>query len=70
MERQHRAIEEHSANLRSLTEGGSTQEDDLITIRGDHFVIPVKAEFKRRDPRRVRIVFFWTNSLCGTAGNN
>jgi DNA mismatch repair protein MutS2 len=50
MERQHRAIEESlRRSLRSLTEGGSTQ-DDLITIRGDRFVIPVKAEFKRRVP--------------------
>jgi len=50
MERQHRAIEESlRKSLRSLTEGGSTQ-DDLITIRGDRFVIPVKAEFKRRVP--------------------
>ncbi|WP_348269282.1 endonuclease MutS2 [Edaphobacter sp. DSM 109919] len=50
MERQHRAIEESlRRSLRSLTEGGSTQ-DDLITIRGDRFVIPVKAEFKRKVP--------------------
>jgi DNA mismatch repair protein MutS2 len=50
MERQHRAIEESlRKSLRSLTEGGSTQ-DDLITIRGERFVIPVKAEFKRRVP--------------------
>jgi DNA mismatch repair protein MutS2 len=50
MERQHRAIEESlRRSLRSLTEGGSTQ-DDLITIRGERFVIPVKAEFKRRVP--------------------
>jgi DNA mismatch repair protein MutS2 len=50
MERQHRAIEESlRRSLRSLTDGGSTQ-DDLITIRGDRFVIPVKAEFKRRVP--------------------
>jgi len=50
MERQHRAIEQSlRRSLRSLTEGGSTQ-DDLITIRGDRFVIPVKAEFKRRVP--------------------
>jgi DNA mismatch repair protein MutS2 len=45
MERQHRAIE----SLRGLSEGGSTQED-LITIRGDRFVIPVKVEFKRKVP--------------------
>ncbi|MDQ2736864.1 MAG: Smr/MutS family protein, partial [Pseudomonadota bacterium] len=50
MERQHRAIEESlRKSLRGLTEGGSTQ-DDLITIRGDRFVIPVKAEFKRKVP--------------------
>lgn len=50
MERQHRAIEESlRKSLRGLSEGGSTQ-DDLITIRGDRFVIPVKAEFKRRVP--------------------
>jgi DNA mismatch repair protein MutS2 len=50
MERQHRAIEESlRKSLRSLTEGGSAQ-DELVTIRGDRFVIPVKAEFKRRVP--------------------
>jgi DNA mismatch repair protein MutS2 len=50
MERQHRAIEESlRRSLRSLSEGGSTQ-DDLITIRGERFVIPVKAEFKRKVP--------------------
>jgi DNA mismatch repair protein MutS2 len=50
MERQHRAIEESlRKSLRGLSEGGSTQ-DDLITIRGDRFVIPVKAEFKRKVP--------------------
>jgi DNA mismatch repair protein MutS2 len=50
MERQHRAIEASlRRSLQSLSEGGSTQED-LITIRGDRFVIPVKAEFKRKVP--------------------
>jgi DNA mismatch repair protein MutS2 len=46
--RQQRAIEESlRAALRKLSDGGQTQED-LITIRGDRFVIPVKAEQKRR----------------------
>jgi DNA mismatch repair protein MutS2 len=50
MERQHRAIEASlRKSLQSLSEGGSTQED-LITIRVDRFVIPVKAEFKRKVP--------------------
>jgi DNA mismatch repair protein MutS2 len=50
IERQHRSIEESlRRSLRGLTEGGSTQ-DDLITVRGDRFVIPVKAEFKRKVP--------------------
>ncbi len=47
-ERQERIIEESlRAALRKLTQEGSTQED-LITIRGDRFVIPVRAELKRR----------------------
>jgi DNA mismatch repair protein MutS2 len=47
-ERQQRVIEEslHAA-LRKLASEGSTQED-LITIRGDRFVIPVRSELKRR----------------------
>jgi DNA mismatch repair protein MutS2 len=50
MERQQRVIEESlRSTLRRLSEGGSTQED-LITIRGERFVIPVKSEHKRRIP--------------------
>lgn len=50
MERQHRSIEASlRRSLQTLSEGGSTQED-LITIRGDRFVIPVKSEFKRKVP--------------------
>ncbi len=48
MERQRRAIQESlRGHLRRLAEGGSVQ-DELITIRGERFVIPVKVEQKRR----------------------
>jgi DNA mismatch repair protein MutS2 len=47
-ERQQRQIEESLRTaLRKLSSDGSTQ-DNLITIRGDRFVIPVRAELKRR----------------------
>ncbi|GGH02294.1 endonuclease MutS2 [Silvibacterium dinghuense] len=50
MERQQRAIEDSLRSaLRRFSEGGSTQED-VVTIRGERFVIPVKAEWKRRVP--------------------
>ena len=47
-ERQRRVIEESLRGaLRKLASEGSTQ-DDVITIRGERFVIPVRAEMKRR----------------------
>jgi DNA mismatch repair protein MutS2 len=47
-ERQQRLIEESlRAALRKLSSDGATQQD-LITIRGDRFVIPVRSELKRR----------------------
>jgi len=47
-DRQQRQIEESlRAALRKLSADGATQED-LITIRGERFVIPVRAELKRR----------------------
>jgi DNA mismatch repair protein MutS2 len=47
-ERQQRQIEESlRAALRKLSTDGATQ-DDLITIRGERFVIPVRSELKRR----------------------
>jgi len=50
IERQHRAIEESlRKSLRALASEGSTQEE-LITVRGERFVIPVKAEFRKRVP--------------------
>jgi DNA mismatch repair protein MutS2 len=48
IERQKRQIQESLRGyLRKLAEGGTVQ-DELITIRGERFVIPVKVEQKRR----------------------
>jgi DNA mismatch repair protein MutS2 len=48
MEKQRRTIQESLRGyLRRLAEGGTVQ-DELITIRGERFVIPVKVEQKRR----------------------
>jgi DNA mismatch repair protein MutS2 len=48
IERQRRGIQESLRGyLRRLAEGGAVQ-DELITIRGERFVIPVKVEQKRR----------------------
>jgi len=48
IEKQRRVIQESLRGyLRRLAEGGTVQ-DELITIRGERFVIPVKIEQKRR----------------------
>ena len=48
IERQKRTIQESLRGyLRRLAEGGAVQ-DELVTIRGERFVIPVKIEQKRR----------------------
>jgi DNA mismatch repair protein MutS2 len=48
IERQRRSIQESLRGyLRRLSEGGTVQ-DELVTIRGERFVIPVKVEQKRR----------------------
>jgi DNA mismatch repair protein MutS2 len=48
IERQRRLIQESLRGyLRRLSEGGAVQ-DELVTIRGERFVIPVKIEQKRR----------------------
>jgi DNA mismatch repair protein MutS2 len=48
IEKQKRAIQESLRGyLRRLSEGGAVQEE-LVTIRGERFVIPVKVEQRRR----------------------
>jgi len=48
IEKQRRVIQQSlQSYLRKLSEGGAVQ-DELITIRGERFVIPVKIEQKRR----------------------
>src|SRR5271166_4565009 len=48
IERQRRVIQESLRGyLRKLSEGGTVQEE-LVTIRGERFVIPVKIEQRRR----------------------
>jgi len=50
IERQKRVIHESlQSHLRRLAEGGAVR-DQLVTIRGERFVIPVKLEQKRRVP--------------------
>ncbi len=71
MEKQKRTIQESlRGHLRRLAEGGTVQ-DELITIRGERFVIPVKVEQKRRVHGRGA----WrrlerANCVCGATRNN
>ena len=50
LERQHRQIQESlRRSLRAIAEQGAAQEE-LITLRGDRFTIPVKTEMRRKVP--------------------
>ncbi len=50
VERQQRAIESSLRQALRRFSGEGSMQEDLITIRGERFVIPVKAEWKRRIP--------------------
>ena len=68
--RQHQAIEASLKRaLQRLSDEGAVQ-DALITVRGDRFVIPVKAEAKRRVPGRAWVKLNRTDRLCRADGNH
>ncbi len=71
MEKQKRTIQESlRAYLRRLSEGGAVQEE-LVTIRGERFVIPVKVEQRTARARcRARGVLQRTDGVHGAAGNH
>jgi DNA mismatch repair protein MutS2 len=46
--RQHKVIEESLRKALAVLSAGGETQGDLITVRGERFVIPVKAEFKRK----------------------
>ena len=48
IERQRRTIQESLRGYLRRLSDGNTLQDELVTIRGDRFVIPVKTEQKRR----------------------
>ncbi|MGC2208556.1 MAG: Smr/MutS family protein [Candidatus Korobacteraceae bacterium] len=48
IERQRRGIQESLRGYLRRLSDGNTLQDELVTIRGDRFVIPVKTEQKRR----------------------
>lgn len=50
MERQRRAIQDSLRGMLRRLSGEGGLQQDLITVRGERFVLPVKAEWKRRVP--------------------